>query len=94
MARKESPLNYKRMNQTDVPQGRHGKHHLVVGRILDDLTKLAPGEAIRVPLEDLGDTKENLRAALSRAAQKDGSRLYTSADDGYLYVWRTAESGG
>ena len=93
MSRKESHLNYRRMEQKDVPQGRRGKHHMVVGRILSDLTKLTPGEAIRVPLQDLGDSKENLRAALSRAAHKNGARLYTSADETFLYVWRT-EAGG
>lgn len=82
-------MNYKRVSQKDVPQGRRGKHHRVIGRILSDLDRLKDGEAIRIPLEELGDSKENLRAAISRAMHKDAARVSTSADEKFLYVWRS-----
>ena len=90
MSGKERRKPYPRMDQAQVPQGRRGKHHRVVDNILTDLDSLPRGQAIRVPLGDLGDTKENLRAALSRAARKRGKQLSTSADQNFLYLWRVS----
>jgi hypothetical protein len=77
------------MMQVDVPQGRNGKHRDVVGRILDDLSRLEPGRAIRIPLDGLKDSKENIRAALSRETRKRGLVIHTAADMEFLYVWST-----
>lgn len=73
--------------QVDVPLGRKGKHHHVVRLILDDLGKLKEGNALKIPLRDLGDTKENVRSALNRATRKAGLEVSTAADAEFLYVW-------
>ena len=51
-------MNFKTMQQTDVPQGRNGKHREIVGRILSDLDQTRPGMAIKVPLAELDESKE------------------------------------
>ena len=84
---KKSPMNFKTMEQTDVPQGRHGKHKEIVTRILSDLDQVNPGIALKVPLADLAETKEKVRSALNRATRKDGRRVATATDTIFLYVW-------
>ena len=67
MARSESkvvPAHFQTMVQTDVPQGRNGKHKLVVTTILEDLDRLKEGAAIKVPLSELAESKEKVRSAL------------------------------
>jgi hypothetical protein len=49
---------------------------------------LAAGEAVKVPLTALNDTKENVRAALSRESKKRNLPIATAADAEFLYVWR------
>jgi hypothetical protein len=78
---------FKTMVQSDVPQGRNGKHKQIVTAIGKDLETLAKGSAIKVPLSELGDSKENVRAALNRATRKAGRKVATAADDHFLYVW-------
>ena len=75
------------MHQVDVPQSRNGKHRKIVEAILEDVDNLAPGEAVKVPIRALGDTKENVRAALSRESKKRKSPIATAADCDHLYVW-------
>lgn len=77
------------MQQIDVPQSRNGKHRKIVRAILDDVAELKPGTAMKVPLSALGDSKENVRAALSRATRKQELVISTAADGEFLYVWRT-----
>ena len=79
------------MQQIDVPQSRNGKHRKIVRAILDDVKDLKVGTAVKVPLSALGDTKENVRAALSRATRKRQVVISTAADGEFLYVWRTNE---
>ena len=69
-------MNFKTMSQVDVPQGRNGKHKQVVTKILSDLDQLPAGIALKVPLADLADSKENVRSALNRAI---------------LYVWNETQ---
>ncbi len=76
------------MPQTDVPHARNGKHRQIVVAILEDVEHLKPGEAVKVPMRALGDTKENVRAALSRESKKRKLALATAADGDHLYVWR------
>lgn len=93
-ASKKLLMNFKSMLQTDVPQGRNGKHREIVDRILSDLDQLPAGSALKVPLADLEDSKENVRAALNRATRKGGRHVATSSDDTFLYVWNEAQSNG
>ena len=78
--------------QVDVPKGRDGKHKQIILRLLDDISKLREGTALKIPLSLLPDTKENIRSALSRAARQKGLALATSSSDEYLYVWKTNEA--
>ncbi|HEY3974343.1 MAG TPA: hypothetical protein VGM18_15160 [Candidatus Sulfotelmatobacter sp.] len=84
---KKAPMNFKTMVQVDVPQGRNGKHKLVVTRILSDLDQLAPGIALKVPLAELVESKEKVRSALNRAIHKTGRGVATASDATFLYVW-------
>ena len=90
-APKKIPMNFRTMEQTDVPQGRKGKHHQLVGRILSDLDQMKGGSAIKVPLADLAETKEKVRSALNRATRKGGRNVATASDDEFLYVWNVSE---
>jgi hypothetical protein len=79
--------HFKTMVQTDVPQGRNGKHKEVVTLILRDLDGLKAGSAIKVPLADLAESKEKVRSALNRATRKGGRKVATASDAMFLYVW-------
>ena len=89
---KNAPMNFKRMPQADVPQGRSGKHKAIVTRILSDLDQLQKGVALKVPLAQLTDSKENVRAALNRATRKGGRHVATASDGTFLYVWNETPS--
>jgi hypothetical protein len=86
-----SPMRFESMLQTDVPKGRDGKHKVIIEQLLSDLSRLEDGKALKVPLSELPDTKENIRSALSRAVRKIGIDVATSSDEDFLYVWRPNE---
>jgi hypothetical protein len=88
----KTPMNFKGMRQIDVPQGRRGKHNAIVTLILSDLDQLQEGVALKVPLSQLTDSKENVRAALNRATRKTGRHVATASDDTFLYVWNESSS--
>ena len=75
------------MLQSDVPQGRNGKHKGIVTRILSDLDQIEQGVALKVPLAALDDSKEKVRSALNRATRKGGRHVATASDATFLYVW-------
>lgn len=81
------PMNFKTMQQTDVPQARNGKHKQFVTKILSDLAQVEEGIALKVPLADLAESKEKVRSALNRATRKAGRNVATASDDTFLYVW-------
>ena len=83
----KSPMNFRTMAQVDVPQGRNGKHKQIVTKILSDLDQLREGVALKVPLAELAEGKEKVRAALNRATHKGGRNVATATDVDYLYVW-------
>jgi len=84
---KKTEMNFKTMAQTDVPQGRNGKHRQIVTKLLSDLDQLKEGVAIRVPLTELAESKERVRSALNRATRKAGRNVATATDASFLYVW-------
>jgi hypothetical protein len=88
---KTLPMHFKTMVQSDVPQGREGKHKLIVTTILKDLNRLDNGSAIKVPLAELVQSKEKVRSALNRATRKVGRRVATASDATFLYVWNVSE---
>jgi hypothetical protein len=89
--KKAAPMHFKTMVQTDVPQGRNGKHKLIITTILKDLDQLQGDSALKVPLNDLVASKERVRSALSRAARKGGRKVATAADADFLYIWNVSE---
>lgn len=89
MANGKTKKRFAAMAQSDVPQGRNGKHKAIVSEILADLGDLKEGQALRIPLEQLNDSKENVRSALNRASHKLNRPLATAADTKFLYVWTT-----
>jgi hypothetical protein len=89
---KKNPMNFKTMSQEDVPQGRNGKHKQIVTKILSDLDQVADGIALKVPLAELEESKENVRSALNRAIHKDDRSVKTASDGDFLYVWNERQS--
>jgi hypothetical protein len=88
---KIAPMHFKTIVQADVPQGRNGKHQLIVATVLKDLERLKAGSAIKIPLADLAQSKEKVRSALNRATRKAGRRVATASDATFLYVWNVSE---
>jgi hypothetical protein len=91
MKRNQGISHFKTMAMVDVPRSRNGKHKQIVTAILRDLDDLGEGTAFKVPLADLGDTKENVRSALNRATRKSGRNVATATDENFLYVWNVAK---
>jgi DNA helicase TIP49 (TBP-interacting protein) len=88
---KIAPMHFKTMVQTEVPQGRNGKHKEIVSTILKDLDQLRDGSALKVPLAELANTKEKVRSALNRATRKAGRKVATATDASFLYIWNVIE---
>jgi len=84
-------MHFKTMVQSDVPQGRDGKHKLIVTTILNDLDRLKGDSALKVPLAELAQSKEKVRSALNRATRKAGRKVATASDATFLYVWNVSE---
>ena len=82
-----APMNFAAMPQANVPEGRNGKHKAIVTKIVSDLDQVGFGKAIRVPLAELRDTKEQVRSAVNRASRKAGRVIATASDETYLYLW-------
>jgi hypothetical protein len=82
---------FQSISQADLPQGRNGKHKAIILQILDNLEQLGPNRALKLPLSELPDTKENIRSALNRATRKRGLNVVTSSDESYLYAWTPEE---
>jgi hypothetical protein len=83
----KKPPHFKIMLQTDVPQGRKGKHNGIVHEILSDLDDLKPGSAMKIPIAGLDETMQKVRSALNRATRKAGRKVATASDEEFLYVW-------
>jgi hypothetical protein len=86
---KTSKPHFESILQSEVPQGRRGKHHQTVEMIIGDLEQLAPGRAMKIELEQLPDSKENVRSALNRETRLRGMNISTSSDEHFLYVWKS-----
>jgi hypothetical protein len=82
-------MRFKSVLQTDVPKGRDGKHKQIITQLLSDIVQLEDGSALKIPLSELPDSKENIRSALSRAAAQANLSISTSSNDEFLYVWKT-----
>jgi hypothetical protein len=91
MKTKRTEARFKTLEKVDVPRSRNGKHKLIITAILRDLDRLGDSAAFRVPLAELGDTKENVRSALNRATRKSGRDVETATDENFLYVWNAGK---
>jgi len=83
-------MRFQAVQRANIPTGRNGKHKEIVLALLSDIEKLANGEALKVPLAELPDTKENIRSALNRATKQREIELGTSSDEEHLYIWRVS----
>jgi len=82
-------MRFKSVLQADVPKGRDGKHKAIITQLLSDIEQLSVGSALKIPLSELPDTKENIRSALSRAASQRNLAIATSSNEEFLYVWKS-----
>jgi hypothetical protein len=81
--------NYARTLVSRLKRSRKGKHHELMGRIMEDLKKSPPTFAVCVPLSSVkGVSVLNLRSAIVRVAHKAGIRVSTSSDNENFYVWK------
>jgi hypothetical protein len=86
-----SPMKFESILQGNVPKGRDGKHKEIVSQLLNDIAQLDEGSALKIPLSELPDTKENIRSALNRAARQKDLDLATSSDEHFLFVWKVSK---
>jgi hypothetical protein len=84
-------MKFESVLQANVPKGRDGKHKQIVEVLLRDLDQLRANSALKVPLSALPDSKENVRAALTRATRQRGIDIATSSDSEFLYVWKNSQ---
>ena len=82
-----STMRFDSISQVDVPKGRDGKHKKIITQLLGDIAQLKAGSALKIPLSELPDSKENIRAALNRATRQRGLDVATSSDEEHLYIW-------
>ena len=75
-----SAMRFTSVLQADVPKGRDGKHKKIITELLSDIAQLDHGSALKIPLTELPDTKENIRSALSRAAIQQSIAIATSSN--------------
>ncbi|HKW16611.1 MAG TPA: hypothetical protein VJO35_03785 [Terriglobales bacterium] len=81
--------NYERVPITGLKKSRKGKHHELLGKIMEDLREAPPNVAVRIPLSSIeGVSVLNLRSAIVRASTKEDIPVSTSSDDRYFYVWK------
>ncbi len=87
-------VNFQTMSQSDLPNGRKGKHHKLIVQVLDDLDQLHDGRAIKVPLADFEGTVADIRSAILRATKKKKLNISTSSDDNFFYLWKAGTATG
>ncbi len=87
---KKDGSNFGRVRVKDLPNGRRGKHFDLLSKILEDLTNVPPGSAVKVPLEETGGIGlANLRSAVNRSTRANGLKVETQSDEKYFYVWKS-----
>jgi hypothetical protein len=88
------PARFESISQADVPKGRDGKHKQIIQQLLEAIDQVRDGDALKIALSELPDTKENIRSALSRATKQRNIDIATSSDDNYLYAWKNSNGNG
>ncbi|HEY4380016.1 MAG TPA: hypothetical protein VGN01_06685 [Acidobacteriaceae bacterium] len=85
------PAQFESILQVDVPKGRDGKHKQIIQQLIAGIDQLQDGSALKIPLAELPDTKENIRSALNRVTKQRRIGIATSSDENFLYVWKTRD---
>jgi hypothetical protein len=85
-------LNFATIANRDLPNGRKGKHHGMLLKVLADLDRLDDGRAIKIPLADYAGSIADIRSAIHRATAKLKLEIATSSDDEFFYVWKPKSS--
>jgi|SRR5215475_14475871 len=81
-------IKFERVALKDLRQGRKGKHNELVMSIIDELSAVPDGEAIKVPLKAMkGVSIQKIRAAVARGASSRGLKIATYADEEGFFVW-------
>jgi hypothetical protein len=88
MSQENLQSQFQSILQVDVPKGRDGKHKQIILQLIEAIEGLTIGSALKIPLVELPDSKENIRSALSRATRLKKIEIATSSDESYLYVWK------
>ncbi len=81
-------MKFQSVQKNEIPRGRAGKHKRIVTLLLNQLERLPSGNALKVTLSSLPDSKANIRAALNRATHQKGVTVATSSDSNHLYLWK------
>ncbi len=89
------PINtkYRQVEVSSLRTGRRGKHHNLVGRILQELETVPPGSALEIPLAEVQIGLANVRSAVHRAAITNGIEIETLADEKNFYVFKKKANG-
>lgn len=84
----KQPMHFSTVYLHSVPTGRRGKHSHIIGKILEDLSALQEGTALRIPLDSFGEQKlANVRAAVARATKQRAMDIASASDEKYFYLW-------
>lgn len=86
---------FERVSLADLRQGRRGKHHEIVGKVLRELKEARPGEALQIPLSALeGVSIGDFRSAINRRALSEDLTISTYSDAQHVYVWIRSRKTG
>jgi hypothetical protein len=83
-----APAKYRQIQLSALRTGRRGKHHDLVGKILQELETVPPGSALEIPLADVEIGLANVRSAVHRGAKATGLEIETLADEKNFYVFK------
>ena len=79
---------YRSVKVVNLGNRRRGKHHDLIGGIMQELRGLRGGMALVIPLTEVGGVElANLRSAVHRAASADSITIETQSDEKNFYVW-------
>lgn len=74
--------------RVEIVARRHGKHYDLTTDVASQIETLPDGEAMRIPVEDIGVSLPNLRSAIGRAMVARGIKIGTFSDGQNLFVWK------
>ena len=83
---------YRSVKVASLGNRRRGKHHDLIGGIMQQLRTLQRGSALEIPLHEVdGVELANLRSAVHRAAATENVAIETQSDAQNFYVWVSQE---